>query len=62
MALLRERIPTATFVHTPASGPPPCAVLCLDCRDNPKIRAHYAAYGLPVEFGSFLGFRLGDAK
>ena len=67
MALVRERAPNATFVHTgtvnasakyaqPVDGPV-CSVVCLDCQGDSGRTSTYAEFGDSVTIGRFLVYR-----
>ena len=65
-ALLRARNPAVRFLHTgienasaryyPANSPRPCAVLCLEESDSPRMMALYASGRTPIVIGRLLLF------
>jgi hypothetical protein len=64
MALIRERRPSARFVHTAVTNPsrsyrppveePPCVVACLDCSDDTARLNLYTKFSKRAVFGKFV--------
>ncbi len=66
IALLRERRPSTSFVHTGVTNPstryrppietPPCVVACLDCLEDQSRLSLYQSFPVSESFGRFVVF------